>query len=339
MKHLKFLDQADIRQSCHPREGETKFGQVIALVEDFNTLSKLESRFVLIGIMEDIGIRANHGRPGAASTFKQFLKPLLNIQVNRFWSKDSLALGPYLDFSDWQEVADTLDAGNPQDLKQLRELCAKIDEELSQLALEIFKAGKIPLVIGGGHNNSYGLIKAAAKHFGEAVNVLNIDPHADFRALEGRHSGNGFSYAKAENLLNRYAVYGLHESYNNQQILEDFRASADLYYLSYDQLLAFSTDERDRMFKDALRWLGPGPIGLELDLDSIEAFPASALNASGFNLQQARLMIKTASALAHPFYLHLAEAAPDLSEDTAKQEMSLKALVYLITDFVKSFPE
>jgi arginase family enzyme len=30
------------------------------------------------------------------------------------------------------------------------------------------------------------------------VNAINFDAHSDFRILEGRHSGNGFSYAYEE---------------------------------------------------------------------------------------------------------------------------------------------
>lgn len=338
MKHLKYIEPQHARDLVSIRPGEQKLGEVIKVLTSLEDLKSQAAPFVLIGIREEIGVKANLGRPACKDTFVQILKPLLNIQVNRFLDPEMLAIGPYLDFSDWQAEADSLNPQEESDLNRLRELCSLIDLEVSELALQILKAGKVPIVIGGGHNNSYGLIKASAQLNGEAINVLNIDPHADYRAREGRHSGNGFSYAKKDQCLNRYAVFGLHESYNNQQILEDFRASADLYYLSYDELLSYSTDERDRLFKDALRWLGPGPIGLELDTDSIQGFPASALNASGFTMRQARLMVKTAANLAAPAYFHIAEAAPNLAAHTNDKEMSLKALVYLISDFIKSYP-
>lgn len=60
---------------------------------------------------------------------------------------------------------------------------------------EIVSAGVVPIVIGGGHNNSYGMLRGSSKGLNSQVNAINIDPHADFRELEGRHSGNGFSYA------------------------------------------------------------------------------------------------------------------------------------------------
>jgi formiminoglutamase len=35
------------------------------------------------------------------------------------------------------------------------------------------------------------------------VNAINFDAHSDFRILEGRHSGNGFSYAYEEGFLKK----------------------------------------------------------------------------------------------------------------------------------------
>lgn len=336
MKHLQFLERAQINNHLSHRDGETKFGEAVHLIGSLDDLKREGLLFVIIGIIEDIGVRANLGRKGCANAFNQVLGPLCNIQINRFLHAENLALGPILDFKDYMEEAEQLDQNNSQDLKRLRQLTSLIDEEVSQLIEQIAEADLIPIVIGGGHNNSYGIIKGIASKQGQALNVLNIDPHADFRALEGRHSGNGFSYAKAEGALGRYAVFGMHESYNNQAIFEQFRASADLYYLSYDALLTYSTEERDRLFKDALAWLGPDPIGLELDLDSISAFPVSALNASGLTMRQSRGLIKTASALGAPRYFHLAEAAPSLAPSKVEADLAAKSLVYLITDFIKS---
>ena len=49
---------------------------------------------------------------------------------------------------------------------------------------------------------------------GHTVAAVNLDPHADFRATEGRHSGNGFSYAYMDGALGFYHVVGLHPGKN-----------------------------------------------------------------------------------------------------------------------------
>lgn len=71
----------------------------------------------------------------------------------------------------------------------------KIDAVVAETVKKILSAGKIPITIGGGHNNAFGIIKGASEAFEKPVNVLNIDAHTDLRKLEHRHSGNGFSFA------------------------------------------------------------------------------------------------------------------------------------------------
>ena len=78
---------------------------------------------------------------------------------------------------------------------------SRIAPDLSPLIsklVEIVPSGKIPIIIGGGHNNAYGNIKGLALAKGKPVNAINFDAHSDFRIMEGRHSGNGFSYAFEE---------------------------------------------------------------------------------------------------------------------------------------------
>ena len=57
------------------------------------------------------------------------------------------------------------------------------------------------------------------------INILNIDAHADFRPLEGRHSGNGFSYAFREGFIKKYYAYGLHENYISNYFLKQTNAN------------------------------------------------------------------------------------------------------------------
>jgi formiminoglutamase len=334
---IKFYHKEELRSLIQSRQGETKLGESIKCLSDWDALNSHPARFVLIGIAEDIGIRANFGQPGAASNFEKFLPSLLNVQVNRFLDPQQLMLGGLLQFPELMTKAEALEPKKPQDLAILREMTAQIDEEVSAVIERIAKAGKIPIVVGGGHNNSYGLIKGVSKKLKKAIPVLNIDPHADYRQREGRHSGNGFSYARYEGFLDRYAVFGLHENYNNHEIIEQFHQHSYLYYLSFDQLLTFSTSERDRLFKDALRWLGPGSIGLELDLDAISGMPVSAYNSSGLSMRQTRLMIKTAAALSQPYYFHISEGSPAQAASAQQQQHLAKAITYLVTDFIKSY--
>lgn len=331
---LHFTTPQQIADLSPQRPGEKRLGESVHTIAEWNQLDEIAAPFVLLGIAEDIGVRANRGRPGTREAWNYFLPAFLGIQDNEFLHGNQVIIAGCLEFPDLLEQATSL---HPlEDLDTLRDMTAEIDKVVTATIQEIVRHGKIPVVIGGGHNNCYGIIKAIAQQQ-KSIPVLNIDPHADFRTMEGRHSGNGFRYAHHEGWLSRYAVYGLHEGANNHDIIHQFHHSPELYYLSYDELLTFSTQEGDKLFKDTLQWLGSQRIGLELDCDALHHFPASAYNPSGLSMSQARLLIKTAAALRQPYYFHLPEAAPALSANDEVQSSLGKALGYLVTDFLKAY--
>ena len=95
-----------------------------------------------------------------------------------------------------------------------------LDNIVFQKIIDLCPSNIIPIIIGGGHNNAFPIVKAMNKLKGNAIHVINLDPHADCRALEGRHSGNPFSYAIKEGLIEKYGIIGLHKAYNNRCKLE-----------------------------------------------------------------------------------------------------------------------
>ena len=75
------------------------------------------------------------------------------------------------------KAVENLDFHTNEDRKTLSELVIVIDKEVSHIVSIIIKAGKTPIIIGGGHNNAYGNIKGAAlafqKPIKEGVELLN----------------------------------------------------------------------------------------------------------------------------------------------------------------------
>ena len=92
-------------------------------------------------------------------------------------------------------------------VEYLRDVVSEIDIHVADVIQQVVSCNKIPIIIGGGHNNSYGNIKGTALAKGKPVNAINFDAHSDFRILEGRHSGNGFSYAYEEAFLKKYFIF------------------------------------------------------------------------------------------------------------------------------------
>lgn len=321
MSKLDIYTPSDLLELTVLRTGETKLGQQMATISGLEALTGHPAKFVLLGLPEDIGVRANGGNAGAADTWTPALRALCNIQSNEKLSGESLAVLGHMDFTD------ELQNCRFSDSESLRKTVNDIDEAVFKVLRKVFEAGKTPIIIGGGHNNAYPILKALSTYRRDKVNVINIDAHADFRALEGRHSGNPFSYAFADGYLGKYAILGLHENYNSQYILDQLNAHPDrIKYTFLEDLLKGKTDLQNA-FEQALNFTS-GTAGLEIDLDSMAGVAASAATPSGFTAEQVRTMIYQTEGTKIA-YLHLCEGIAD------SQALVPKLVAYLISDFVK----
>ncbi len=338
MNTLKVYTKQDILSHTRIRSGEEKLGEKIFTPEgDWQTALRTSNvKFVIIGIPEDIGVRANHGRPGAATAFKPAVDSFLNQQTNGFMDPETMCVLGEIQLDDLMEQAAALDPSDKDQMFQLRALVSKVDERVSEVVKEIVGMNKIPILIGGGHNNSYGNLKGSALALGRKVAAINCDPHLDFRAAEGRHSGNGFSYAYNEGYLGRYAVFAMHEQYNNQASLSAFRQHPeDLFFNTYESVFVRAEKDFLKAVGDCVGFVNDHPCGIEIDLDAITNVPASAKTSSGISPLQARQFIHYCASNLLPVYLHIAEAAPVLSHIKADNKTG-KLISYLVTDFIKA---
>lgn len=329
MEGLKIYRPKDIDKLISRRKGEKKFGEDLIFINDLEELDTHSARYVLLGIPEDIGVRANYGNPGTAGAWQCLLKSLVNVQENRFNNPKDLILLGEVECENLLTRASDIDISDPNYHAKLGDLVKKTDSILAEIIEVIVAKGKIPVIIGGGHNNAYGNIKGAAKATGNPVNVLNIDAHTDLRQLEHRHSGNGFSYAVEGQYLCKYSVFGLHKNYTPEYIFEEMDLSENLNYYLAEDLLRFP-DEINRKFEECIREIDNSKFGLELDCDAIAGFPSSAMSPTGFTINQVRNFIGMVSNNSNCCYFHICEAAPDSS---CARTVG-KALTYFVTDFI-----
>lgn len=337
---LKLLSRTDLLALTSFRNGEIKFGERIHLIESHNNwdqeLKANDTKYVILGIPEDIGVKANLGRPGAATAYKSFLSSFLNIQHNRFCKGSWITVLGDLDFEPEMLEAAKLDTSIKEDRKRLFELVKAIDKEVSHTISKIVSAGKIPIIIGGGHNNAYGNIKGAALAKGKAINCINFDAHTDFRPLEGRHSGNGFSYAFEEGFLKNYFIFGLHENYTSKTIFSDIKLHADrVKYNTYEQIRIRKEKSFDTELVTAQKHIDYTPYGIEIDLDAVPMIASSAITPSGFSAERLRQFIQFFGKSKYATYLHICEGAPSLDFPTNNHLVG-KLIAYLVTDFIKS---
>lgn len=340
MEKLLPFTTNDLAKITNHRSGEIKFGEkMITVPKGVDTLTFLktcEAKYVLLGIPEDIGVRANFGRPGAASAWDTAIKNIANIQHNRFCKGNQIIVLGQVNVSAEMKEVENLDFHDIDDRSKLSQLVEKIDKDVSHIIFNIIKSGKTPIIIGGGHNNSYGNIKGTALAKGKPVNAINFDAHSDFRILEGRHSGNGFSYAYEEGFLKKYFIFGLHENYTSKSVLDLIKKTEDrVRYNTYDSLAIRKEKQFNQEMVNALDYIKTDYFGIEIDLDAIPNIASSAMTLSGFSVEELRQFISFFGKNKNASYIHICEGAPDLGEEKNNHLIG-KLIGYLVTDFIKA---
>src|SRR5699024_4833248 len=250
-------------------------------------LKNHSAKYVIFGIPEDIGIQANFGKPGATTAWDSFLSSFLNIQVNEYNTPENCLILGQIDCSKLLSEANRLKNEATKVEEKLGELVQLIDEMVFTINQKIISAGKIPIIIGGGHNNAYGNIKGASLALNQPINVLNIDAHTDLRRTDYRHSGNGFSYAKKHGYLEKYSMFGIHKNYTPKYIFEEYQNDEKINIRLYEDLIKGGKANQLAEFEKETKFLDQ-TYGLEIDCDAIENFSSSAMTPSGFSINQIR---------------------------------------------------
>lgn len=346
MQHLKVYSKQDVLSLTRLRKFETKLGERLQVVENTATLSEsirqATAKYVLLGIPEDIGDKANYGSGGADSVWIPFLQAFLNIQSNDFLDGEEILLLGHFDFGDIQYLIDTTARGEEEKIEAYRHAVNTVDDEVEHLIKLVAEAGKIPVVIGGGHNNAYPLIKGAAKGWHKAdaiplaqINCINLDAHADYRPLEGRHSGNAFRYAEEDGYLQKYCVVGVQENYLPQNVWIDMVNNPFIDCITFEDIFVHEKRTFLQAVAHATGFTEDNFTGIELDLDVIQDTLSSALSPVGILPIQARQYISFAAMDTKPAYLHICEGATRLT-DGRTDTTTGKLISFLVSDFVKA---
>jgi formiminoglutamase len=342
--HFKFYRKDDILSLTRIRRFETKLGeQVHVLTDDHGpeAFTRIDARYVVVGIPEDIGVQANGGTVGASTGWISFLQYFLNIQSNDFLSGDDICVAGYFDFGDIQYLIERNAQNEEERIEAFRHAVNTIDEEVEKLIKAIVSAGKIPIVIGGGHNNSYPIIKGSAKGLHQdlqiglpQINAINLDAHTDYRPAEGRHSGNGFRYAEDDGFLQKYVVLGLQENYLQQNVWVDIVNNPFFDVITYEDIFLHGKRTFLQAVAHAVEFTNDTYTGIELDLDVIQGTLCSATTPSGLLPLHARQFVNLCAGNTKCAYLHICEGAVRLSSGRA-DESTGKLITFLVSDFIK----
>ncbi|MEP7258815.1 MAG: formimidoylglutamase [Flavitalea sp.] len=347
MKHFRRYAKKEALAFTTIRRFETKLGERILTLPDHGDIAELlrknAAKFVLFGIPEDIGVRGNDGQGGADTAWTPFLSSFLNLQSNDFFTGEDILLLGHFDFSNEKFLIEQNAYDNQEKLDAYRHAVMAIDDDVEELAKIIAEAGKIAIAIGGGHNNSYPLIKGTAKGLNKAdriplaqINCINLDAHADFNPSEGRHSGNGFRYAEEDGYLQKYCVIGLHENYLPQNVWLDIVNNPFLDIITFEDIFIHEKRDFTQALAHATGFTEDNYTGVELDLDCIQNTLSSAYTPSGISTIQARQYLNFSALHTNAAYLHICEGISQLHDGDAQPSIG-KLISYLVSDFVKAY--
>lgn len=343
--HFKTYTKQDILSLAKLRRFETKVGERVQILADASALTEsvknLSAKYVIVGIPEDIGVQANYGIPGTSTAWMPFLQSFLNIQSNDFLSGEDIGVIGHFDFGDIQFLIDRNAHDSEERVEAYRHAVNTVDDELEGLIKLLVANDKIPIVIGGGHNNAYPLIKGTAKGLQQAqkiplpqINCINLDAHTDYRPVEGRHSGNAFRYAEEDGFLQKYCTIGVHENYLPQNVWMDIVNNPFLDMITYEDIFIHEKRNFRQAVSHAIEFTNDNFTGVELDLDSIENIVSSACTPAGIQPLHARQYINLCAAHVKVCYLHICEGAAKLNNG-ASSELTGKLISYLVSDFLK----
>jgi formiminoglutamase len=345
MQHLKVYNKQDVLSLTRIRRFETKLGERVQVlpsaVDVATSIAQSNAKYVLFGIAEDLGVKANLGTGGADTVWIPFLQSFFNIQSNDFFDGGEILVVGHFDFGDLEYLIDTTAKGDEEKIEAYRHAVNTIDDEVEHLVKIITEHKKIPIAIGGGHNNAYPLIKGAAKGWYKAgaiplaqLNCINLDAHADYRAMEGRHSGNSFRYAEEDGYLQKYCIVGLQENYLPQNIWMDIVNNPFIDCITFEDIFLHEKRTFMQATAHATSFTEDTLCGVEIDVDTIQNTLSSACTPIGIPAIQARQFVSFVAADAKPAYLNISEGATRLSDGRTDNSTG-KLISYLVSDFIK----
>jgi len=214
-------------QGRKDNENIERFFQAVKLLDGnkLDSHSFDEQTVVFIGFASDLGVKRNQGRVGASKGPDALRHALANYPLHEQATKMAF-----------------VDIGNITCSDNLEEA----QQALAAFVSEVLKRKAFPIVLGGGHETSWGHylgLKPFIKD--ERFAILNFDAHFDMRpVLEDGQGSSGTAFLQIanerleRNLSFDYYCIGIQKSANTKSLFET-ASEWGVNYLSYDEISDF----------------------------------------------------------------------------------------------------
>lgn len=299
-----------------------KWGMLIQLLDlnqpDLTPFDK--PRLAILGFKSDKGVYINHGRLGAVEGPSAIRQQLAKLP----WH-----LGRDMVIYDVGDID-----GPNRSLEELQESLSVVVERMRYLNL-------FPLVLGGGHESSYGHYKGLKASLPQGANlaVINFDAHFDLRPYDqtGPNSGTGFRQiyddCQAAQQTFQYLVLGIQE-HNNNLFLFDFVAKSEgIQFYTGSDLYQKSYQDICRAIDAFLEEQEYVHLTVDMDCFHVGAAPGvSAIQSLGLDPNLVVLLLQHIAAKGKLVGFDIVETSPyhDLDNHTANLAATLLFYVTLI---------
>lgn len=215
----------------------------------------------LVGFACDLGVRRNHGRPGAAAgpvAIRRALASLAWHQSMPVWDAGDVRV---------DEAGDDLEGGQAF---------------LAGTVADLLDEGHRVVVLGGGHEVALASFTGLARHAGaaETIGVVNIDAHFDLRAGTRGNSGTPFreiaELCEAGERPFRYVCLGVNEDANTRALFETAKRLGAEWRLDVEMGSDGHAQTRAQL-AEFVR--GVDRVHLSIDLDALPAAVAPGVSA------------------------------------------------------------
>jgi formiminoglutamase len=249
------------------------------MAHEIRTQSPQGCRVALLGLPDEMGVRLNGGRPGAAQGPDAFRKALARYGTAR------------PERGSWPPIFDAGDVRPTLDLDETHRRVTAVTSELLQREL-------LPVAIGGGHDLTFPFVRALAEREARPLSGIYLDAHLDVRDEPG--SGMAFRRLVEACGVQGLDVRGMDPYSNRRDHLAWFRAHGG-------KTGGFGPDDP---------WPS-GPLFMSVDLDVIDqAFApgVSAQNPAGWSPTRVEAWVQAAGRCSRIGAFDLMELSPPWDE-------------------------
>jgi len=306
----------------------TRFHEVIQCFQADAEFHKKEgvTSFGFIGFAVDTGIERNQGRIGAAHGPISARESLANIPLANHETMELFDFGNVICENGNLEVAQEL---------------------LGQIVARVMNKGIIPIVIGGGHETTWGSFQGILKRNSPKVcGIINFDSHFDLRPLlPGNLGSSGTPFLQIADALSKikrpfhYTVLGIQQFGNTSALIEQAK-KLNVHWVTAEEIHLGNTDSAIKAIDQAV--LRNDELYISVDLDCFAAAYAPGVSATqplGFTPWQVIPLIRHLVRSGKVIAFDVAELSPEYDTDGVTAQLAAAIIATFVWTAVQTADE